>query len=95
MMSQTKVSTGSARPASIGQGIECRARNDRQSYFSVVRELAKAQFVLADVELSRRLWQEVADRDLSIDRITHLLYGCWFHDDDQAMVDADEQFVVA
>ena len=49
----------------------------------------------ADAELSRRLWQEVADRDLSIDRITHLLYGCWFHDDDQAMVDADEQFVVA
>ena len=95
MMSKTKVSTGSARPASIGQGIECRARNDRQSYFLVVRELAKAQFVLADAELSRRLWQEVADRDLSIDRITHLLYGCWFHDDEQAMVDADEQFVVA
>ena len=74
---------------------ECRQRNDRQSYFHITRQLVSAQFVLADGQLSARLWQEVADRDLSIDRITHLLYGCWFHDDDQAMVDADEQFVVA
>ena len=51
-------------------GDECRARNDRQTYFSLARELVTAQFVLADHELTRRLWQEVSDRNLDMGRIS-------------------------
>ncbi|KZR91388.1 hypothetical protein MITS9509_02324 [Synechococcus sp. MIT S9509] len=36
-------------------GVECRARNDRQTCFSMARKLVDAQFVLADQELTRRL----------------------------------------
>ena len=94
-MTQSQLSKGSVRQCSVGPEAECRSRNDRQSYFSVVRALAQAQFVLADAELSRRLWQDVADRDLSVDRINNLLYGCWFHNDEQAMLEADEQFILS
>ena len=72
---------------------ECRSRNDRQSYFAITRDLVQAQFILADAELSRRLWQEVADRDLEVGRILHLLYGCACHDDDNEMTLADDTFL--
>ena len=72
---------------------ECRLRNDRQSYFKLTRELVQAQFVLADAELARRLWNEVADRHMDVDRITHLMYGCWFQDDDEALTEADEHYL--
>ena len=54
--------------------------------------VAQAQFQLADAELSQRLWQDVADRDLDVDRILNLLYGCWFQDDPAAMHAADAEF---
>ena len=44
---------------SVNAAAECRARNDRQSYFTISRALAHAQFELADAELTRRYWQEV------------------------------------
>ena len=94
-MTHSQLSKGSVRRCSIGSEAECRSRNDRQSYFAMVRALAQAQFVLADAELSRRLWQDVADRDLSVDRINNLLYGCWFYKDEQAMLDSDEQFILS
>ena len=72
---------------------ECRTRNDRQSYFAITRELAKALFVLADSELSRRLWHDVADRDLELGRIIHLLYGGWNLENDEEMLEADKQFL--
>ena len=74
-------------------GEECRARNDRQTYFSIARELVDAQFVLADQELTRRLWQEVGDRDLEIGRIINLLYRCSSHEDESEMVEVDDAFL--
>ena len=74
-------------------GEECRARNDRQTYFSIARELVDAQFVLADQELTRRLWQEVGDRNLETGRIINLLYRCSSHEDESEMVEVDDAFL--
>ena len=75
-------------------GHECRMRNDRQSYFKVVRDLVKTQFELGDPELSSRIWQDVADRDMDRGRILHLLYSCHaLHDDDEVMRWCDEAYV--
>ena len=74
-------------------GDECRARNDLQTYFSIARELVDAQFVLSDQELTRRLWQEVGDRNLEIGRIINLLYRCSSHEDESEMVEVDDAFL--
>ena len=71
---------------------ECRLRNDRQSYFSLTRRLVRAQFQLADESRTSQLWQEVIHRGMDVDRITHLMYGCQFHDDDNAMLIADREY---
>ena len=53
-----------------------------------------SQFNLEDQELSSRLWQDVADRDLDRGRILHLLYSCHdLHDDDEMMRCSDEAYV--
>jgi len=91
--------TALSQPATTATGDrlssnECRMRNDRQSYFKVVRDLVHAQFELADPELSSRLWQDVADRDLDRGRILHLLYSCHdLHNDDEVMRCSDEAYV--
>nr|WP_244281581.1 hypothetical protein [Synechococcus sp. UW105] len=72
---------------------EARSRNDRQAYIAITRDLAEAQFKLADEELSRRLWDDVGERELDVERINNLLYGCSFHDDDVAMQEADEAYL--
>ena len=64
----------------------------QQIYFEAARRLVHPQFQLADAELSQRLWQDVADRDLDVDRILNLLYGCWFQDDPAVMRAADAEF---
>ena len=51
---------------------ECRQRNDRQSYFSLTRQLVSAQFVLADGQLAARLWQEIADREMDLGRASSI-----------------------
>ena len=71
---------------------ECRLRNDRQSYFSLTRRLVRAHFQLADESRASQLWQEVAHRGMDVDRITHLMYRCQFHDDDNAMLIADCEY---
>ncbi len=71
---------------------EARIRNDRQSVFQLVRDLVQAQFELADEELTRRLWQDVADREIDVDRVINLMYTCSFHEDDNEMTEADETF---
>ena len=68
------------------------SRQVQQAHFDAARRLAQAQFQLADAELSQRLWQDVADRDLDIDRIINLLYGCWFQEDPAALRAADAGF---
>ena len=44
--------------------LESRIRNDRQAVFQLVRDLVQAQLERGDEELTKRLWQDVADRDI-------------------------------
>ena len=92
-VSQSRPSDQSLLTQTVLTGTECRARNDRQTYFSMTRELVDAQFVLADQELTRRLWQEVGDRNLEMGRIINLLYRCSSHEDDSEMVEVDDAFL--
>ncbi|MDC3185914.1 hypothetical protein OBA47_01600 [bacterium] len=71
---------------------ESPSRQLQQAHFDAARRLAQAQFQLADAELTQRLWQDVADRYLDVDRILNLLYGCWFQTDPVAMRAADAEF---
>ena len=66
--------------------------DDQALVFALTRDLVKAQFYLADEELTKRLWHEVADLNLSQERIINLMYRCYFHEDDQQMLDADREF---
>ena len=72
---------------------ECRLRNDRQSYVALGRQLVQAQFVLRDRELTTRLWQEVASREMDLGRIINLLYCCSTPEDDEAMRWIDEGYL--
>ena len=67
-------------------------RNDREVVFNLVRELVYAQFHLSDQELTNRLWQDVADRNIDINRVINLMYCCNFHDSDEEMLDADTKY---
>ena len=71
---------------------EARIRNDRQAVFQLVRELVQAQFDRADQELTKRLWQDVADRKIDLDRVINLMYTCSFHEDDEEMTKVDETY---
>ena len=71
---------------------EARIRNDRQGVFQMVRELVQAQIVLADEELTKRLWQDVADRNIDLDRVINLMYTCSFHEDDNEMTAVDDTY---
>ena len=68
-------------------------KSHQEEYFSCARNLVQAQFQLADQELTQRLWQDVADRNLDVDRIIHLMYRCRFHDDIEALQAADDAYV--
>ena len=35
----------------------------------------------------------MSDRDLDVDRVLNLMYGCWFQDDAEVMIDADEAYL--
>ncbi len=71
---------------------ESRIRNDRQTVFLLVRELVKAKFEHGDQELTNRLWKDVADRGIDIDRVINLMYRCSSHEDDKEMTEIDEVF---
>ena len=68
------------------------SRQLQQAHFDAARRLAQSQFQLADAQLTQRLWQDVADRDLDVDRILNPLYSCWFQTDQAAMRAADAEF---
>ena len=96
LIAKSRASSGSPSLRRLDDlaGHECRMRNDRQSYFKVVRDLVRTQFELGDPELSSRIWQDVADRDLDRGRILHLLYSCHaLYDDDEVMRWCDEAYV--
>ena len=69
------------------------ARREQEMYFTAARSLAEAHFHLADELLCDRLWQDVAERHLDIDRVMNLMYGCWFHDDPAQMREADAHYL--
>ncbi len=71
---------------------EASIRNDRQAVFQLVRDLVQAQFDRADEELTRRLWQDVADRGIELDRVINLMYTCSFHEDEKEMTKVDEAY---
>ena len=75
-----------------GETQESRLRNDRQAVFQLVRDLVQAQFDRGDEELTRRLWQDVADREIDLDRVINLMYTCSFHEDDEEMIKVDETY---
>ena len=57
--------------------------------FSLARELINAQFHLANDELSRKLWNEVAALKIDPHRIINLMYRCYLYEDDKSMLEAD------
>ena len=57
--------------------------------FSLARDLVNAQFNLANDELSRKLWNEVAALKIDPQRITNLMYRCCSNLDNQSMLEAD------
>ena len=71
---------------------ESRIRNDRQAVFQLVRDLVQAQFERGDEELTKRLWQDVADRNIDLERVINLMYTCSFHEDDNEMTKVDENY---
>ena len=68
---------------------ECKVRNDRQSYFSVARSLVQAQIADGNSTLAGQIWNEASKRKMDIERIINLMYRCHFHDEDEAMTEAD------
>ena len=71
---------------------DSRIKNDRQAVFQLVRDLVQAQFDRGDEELTKRLWQDVADREIDLDRVINLMYTCSFHEDDEEMTKVDETY---
>ena len=69
------------------------ARREQEDYFSTARSLAEAHFSLADEHLCDRLWQDVAERHLDLDRLMNLMYGCLFYDDHAQMREVDARYL--
>ena len=66
---------------------------EQSAYFQITRDISEAQFYLGNRFQEVYLWQEVADHDMDVSRIENLLYGCFFHDDELAMTEADRDFM--
>lgn len=66
---------------------------EQSAYFEITRDISEAQFHLGNRFQEIYLWQEVADRNMNVERIENLLYGCFFHDDEDAMIEADKKFM--
>ena len=66
---------------------------EQSAYFKIARDISEAQFHLGDRFKQIYLWQEVADLDMDVARIENLLYGCFFHDDEDAMIETDRGFM--
>ena len=72
--------------------ISLRAK-EQSAYFKITRDISQAQFYLGNRFQELYLWQEVADRDMEVSRIENLLYGCFFHDNEEEMLQADREFM--
>jgi len=80
---------GTAGAGFTGTFAECK---EQQLVFLLVRQLATAQFELANPRMSQRLWQEVAALEIDPDRITALLYGGQDVTDRESLKQLDEQW---
>ena len=81
------------KASKLNSGIqESRRRNDPQTVFQLVRELVQAQFNRGDEELTKMIWQDVADRDIDLDRLINHMYTYTFHEDDYEMTKVDETY---
>lgn len=78
-----------ARVSFRGSFSECK---EQQLVFLLARQLAAAQFELANPGMTARLWQEVAALEIDPDRITALLYGGHDINDREALRLLDEQW---
>lgn len=67
---------------------------EQKAYFKITRDIAEAQFYLGNRFQEIYLWQEVADHNMDVSRIENLLYGCFFYDDENAMIEADRNFMI-
>ena len=66
---------------------------EQSAYLQITRDIAEAQFYLGNRFQELYLWQEVADRDMEVSRIENLLYGCFSHDNEEEMLEADREFM--
>ena len=66
---------------------------EQSAYFKIARDISEAQFYLGNRFREIYLWQEVADLDMDVARIENLLYGCFFHDDEDTMTETDREFM--
>jgi hypothetical protein len=81
--------SGAGRAVFEGSFAECK---EQQLVFLLVRQLAAAQFELANPLMSERLWQEVNALEIDPERITALLYGGQDVNDRAALQPLDEQW---
>ena len=66
---------------------------EQSAYFKITRDISEAQFYLGNRFQEIYLWQEVADHNMDVARIENLLYGCFCHDDEDAMIEKDREFM--
>jgi hypothetical protein len=76
-------------PAFVGSFSACK---EQQLVFLLVRQLAHAQFALADRAMTQRLWQEVEALEIDPERIIRLLYGGHDVHDREALQVLDAQW---
>ena len=69
---------------------ESRIINDRKRVFNLVRQLVQAQMDSTDKELTKKLWKDVTDKGIDLDRVITLMYSCSLHEDDNEMIKVDE-----
>jgi len=79
--------TITVQPAFDGSFAECK---EQQLVFLLVRQLAAAQFELANGAMTQRLWDEVNALEIDPKRITHLLYGGQDVNDREALRPLDD-----
>ena len=66
---------------------------EQSTYFEITRNISEAQFYQGNRFQEIYLWQEVADHNMDVARIENLLYGCFYHDDEDAMIEKDREFM--
>ena len=75
-------------------GREARGNNKKwpTSSFSTCTRLSAGSVWQGDEELTKKLWQDVADRDIDLHRVINLMYTCSCYEDDYEMTKVDETY---